>query len=83
VEEKCWNYIYNYDVYDFRQISLWARTPPNYFSIVEILTQHNESPFGRFRVRDIKTGRVFDTFEPQLTLRWWDNPNKPTPLNPS
>lgn len=45
---------------------------PNGYCYVEILTQLNETPFGRFRVRDVRNSLlIFDVWKPQLELVFW------------
>jgi len=65
----------------FAKLRLGPEYAPNAYIMVEVLDQCNETPFGRFRVRDVISNKVFDVFEPQLTLKWWDAPQPPT--NPS
>jgi hypothetical protein len=60
----------------FAKLVLGPLHQPNGTLIVEVLTQCDDTPFGRFRVRDLKSGHMFDVFEPQLELKWWENPNK-------
>jgi hypothetical protein len=67
----------------FAKLRLGPEYAPNAHIMVEILSQSDETPFGRFRVRELKTSKTFDVFEPQLSLCWWDDPNKQTSQNPS
>jgi hypothetical protein len=47
---------------------------PNYTGFVEIVTQIPDAPFGRFRVRHLKTNYVFDCWSTHLLLCWYEPP---------
>jgi len=64
----------------YAKLRLGPEYAPNGHAMVELISQCNDTPFGRFRVRDLKSGRIFDIFEPQLELKWWDNPNEQVKL---
>ena len=58
----------------YAKCTLGPQESPNNKINVEIITQISDSPFGRFRVRDLHTGHIFDVWHTALTLLWLDPP---------
>ena len=61
----------------FAKLRLGPEYAPNGHAIVEVLSQIDETPYGRFKIRDLKTNKVFDVQGVQLTLVWWEFARQP------